>query len=213
VDAWWEERQETEAAGDLARGFMDDLGASLQDLQLVYESTVQKRDAALMAREFVRSSDPVVARDSINILLTTAGGIAVLSPVMRSYDQLVATGLLRRLTPPVRKGMADWIQVLENARDYQERENLEFRRGVALPFYASGEVAFDEMPQGYQEIDFGSPRFPLTWRDLHENRELNGILSVSAAMANVTVHLYERVESVGDALTSLISEEYGLPGP
>jgi hypothetical protein len=168
IDAWWNERQETEAAEELAR-------------------------------------------DSINMLLTTAGGIAVLSPVMRSYDQLVATGLLRRLTPPVRQGMADWIQVLENARDYQEQENLEFRRGVAFPFYASGEVAFDEMLQGYQEIDFGSPRFPLTWRDLHENRELNGILSVSAAMANVTVRLYERVDSVGDALASLLSEEYRSP--
>lgn len=209
IDAWWGERQEVQAAEELARNLLEDVRASQQDLQRIRLLAVRKRDAALLTRELLRSPTPVVSADSLMSLMVTAGAIDVTWPVLRSYEQLVSTGLLRKLQPEVRAGIAQWVLTLEDTGRYGEQEQLEFRRTVWFPFWAEGGVAFDEMLQGYGGLDFGNPRFPRSWRDLHESRELNGLLATTAVITQSLVANYDDVDSAAAELASLLVSHYG----
>lgn len=204
IDAWWEEHQDVQAAEELALGLLDDVEASLIDLEETQRSTAVKRDAALMARDLLRSPEPVVSMDSLNALLLTSGAIDITTPVLRSLEQLNSTGLLRKLDPEIRALVATWTQALEAARDYQEQDQLWFRRSVAFPFWARGDVAFDAMLQGYRGMDLGEPRFPRTWRELHQNPELNGILTITAIIAESLLGTYDRVEVSGRELRRVL---------
>lgn len=210
VDAWWGERQEDEAAAELARGLLADVRRSMEDLEEVRATNSRKRDSSLEARELLRSAEPQVSIDSVTTLLTQSGATARLTPVLRSYEQLVSTGLLRRLDPDVQSTIARWVQAQEVAREYFEQDLLDFRQIVAFPFWTQSEVAFDQMLRGYLPgVDLGEPREPHDWSTLHENRELNDILAMFAVLAQSAVEVYDEIEVVAGELDVLLVERYG----
>jgi hypothetical protein len=212
VDAWWDERQEDQAAAELARGLLDDLRRSLDDLEVVREGNSGKRDASIQARELLRSPTPLVSLDSITALLTSSGGTSRLTPVLRSYEQLVSTGLLRRLDPAVQDATADWIQQQEVAREYFERDLLDFRQIVAFPYWTGDPVSFEQMLATHSlndVLDLGEPRFAHSWETLHRDRRLPDILVMFAVLSQSAIELYDRVEERGRRLEALLEERYG----
>ena len=209
IQAVWDERQESAAAEELARGLIEDLDESLVDLQAVRESNARKLEASLKARDLLRSETPTVSLDSLNLLLRASGGTERLTPITRSYDQLVATGLLRRLDPTLRTAIAEWSQGQDYVREYYERDLLDFRQNVAFPFWTRSEVAFDQMLDGYRGLDFGPPRFPHTWRDLHQSRELNDVLATFAVLTVSVLREYDTLESASVELQTLLRARYG----
>ena len=209
IDAAWEDRQEQVAADELARGVIQDLEMSLDDLNNVRAFHALKLDASLTAREVLRSGVPTISMDSLNVLLVRSGATQRLTPVTGAYDQLVSTGLLRLLDTDVRSAIAAWSQHQEYVRVYFERDLLDFRQNVGFPFWTRSEVAFDEMLDGYIGLSFGAPRFPHDWRTLHESHELNDVLSVFAALTKAAVDQYNELERVTVALMDLLRSRYG----
>ena len=204
ADNFREDLQEQAAANDLASALLEDLNLSLVDLREAQAAAQAKTHASLEAREHLRSSVPTVGLDSLSHLLARSGGTNLQAPVLRSYDQLVATGLLRRLDPEVRRALADWVTAMELSRDYFERDLLDFRQSVAFPFWAESVVSFEQMLQGYallEGLELGEPRFPHSWRELHQSRELNDLLVEFAAISFSVERSYVVQEA---ALVSLI---------
>lgn len=208
IDAAWDERQETVAAEELARGFAEDLRESLLDLQRVRAYNAQKLEASLKARDLLRSPTPTVSMDSLNTLLVQSGATARLTPVTRSYEQLVSTGLMRRLDPDVRRAISEWSQSQEFARAYYERDLIEFRQNVGFPFWTRSEVAFDELLNGFEGLDLGAPRFPHDWRYLHESHELNDVLAALVVLTNSAVTEYDDLEALSMELLDLLERRY-----
>lgn len=205
-----EDFQEEAAARELAAGMLEDLEVSRGNLSQVRERARQKTEASLQAREHLRSASPTISLDSLSGLLAVSGGTIRQAPVLRSYEQLVSTGLLRRLSPESRTAVAEWVAALETSRDYFEQDLVDFRQAVAFPFWARSAVSFEQMLQGYEpleDLSLGEPRFPHRWADLHEDRELNDILVLFAALSRSAENSYDQQEERLLRLMDVLQQE------
>jgi len=209
IDAAWDERQETSAAEELARDMINDLGASLADIERAKSGNQRKADASLAVLDALRPPELQIPVDSLNALIAQSTLIYRLAPVNRSYDQLVATGLLRRLEPEVREGLAAWRQQQDNTITYHERDLLDFRQNVGFPFLADSEVSVEEVFQGSEFLDARAPRFRHSLQSLRESREVNNVFTLTGVLAANVLREYSELEVETRAMRDLLEARYG----
>ena len=209
VDAWWEERQQDADAADLAVALLQDVRASRENFDSIWESTENRVRASMQVREFLRSPTPVVPMDTLHQKLLESIYIDPTAPVLDAYEQLVSRGLLARLHPEVRAAISAWLQRQQDAREYGERDMLDYRQSVMFPFLSGPPVSIEQVLGRYQDLgDWGTPRFEHTWQELHQSRELAAILTLSAATARSLLVQYEQLDLRAADLEELLVLHY-----
>lgn len=213
VDAWWEERQQDADAADLAVALLEDVRASRENFDSIWNSTERRVRVSMEVRGLLRSPTPVVPMDTLNQKLLESIYIDTTAPVLDAYEQLVSRGLLARLHPEVRAALSAWLQRQQDSREYGERDMLDYRQGVMFPFLSGPPVSIEQVVGRYQDLgDWGSPRFEHTWRELHESRELAAILTLSAATARSLLAQYQQLDLRAADLEALLVRHYERPG-
>ena len=213
VDAWWEERQQDADAADLAVALLEDVRASRENFDSIWNSTESRFRVSMEVLGLLRSPTPVVPMDTLNQKLLESIYIDTTAPVLDAYEQLVSRGLLARLHPEVRAALSAWLQRQQDSREYGERDMLDYRQGVMFPFLSGPPVSIEQVVGRYQDLgDWGSPRFEHTWRELHESRELAAILTLSAATARSLLAQYQQLDLRAADLEALLVRHYERPG-
>ena len=208
IDAAWDERQETSAAEELARDMIADLNATLADIERARNGNQLKADASLAVLDALRPQELEIPLDSLAALISTSTLIYRLAPVNRSYDQLVSTGLLRRLQPDVRAGLAAWRQQQDNTIEYHERDLLDFRQNVGFPFLADSEISVEEVFQGSEFLGPREPRFRHSLRALRESQEVNDVFTLTSILAANVVREYSELAEETRAMRELLEARY-----
>ncbi len=207
IEAWWNQRGESQAEVEALRGLRDDFGESLERLASAMTEHVGVRDASVRLLAMTGpDANPTVSDLVVDTLITFLIAGPKVLPVTVTYDALIASGRIDLLTSAeLRRELARWSTAIVDLRE-EERDAFRQMDERLLPFLWDYvpivTLDVDIPPAGYEGLDFNRSRFSRRYRELLRSMRFEN--AVEERM-NSSIRVIERLSEAEDVAERVLN--------